>query len=48
LLARGRSIIDAVSEAQAYVHEAIVHAPNIGHGHGPLHHMHPWYRWGHG
>jgi hydroxymethylpyrimidine/phosphomethylpyrimidine kinase len=44
LLARGLSLVDAVTRAHAYVHEAIVQAPGLGRGHGPLHHMHPWYR----
>lgn len=43
LLARGRSLEDAVGEAHAYLQRAIVEAPGLGAGHGPLHHMHPWY-----
>jgi hydroxymethylpyrimidine/phosphomethylpyrimidine kinase len=45
LLARGRKLEEAVVEAHAYVRDAIVQAPGVGRGHGPLHHMHPWYRW---
>ncbi len=43
LLARGVELVDAVTAAHAYVRGAIEHAPQLGHGHGPLHHMHPWY-----
>jgi hydroxymethylpyrimidine/phosphomethylpyrimidine kinase len=42
-LAHGRALPDAVDEAIAYVHEAIVQAPGLGSGHGPLHHLHPLY-----
>jgi hydroxymethylpyrimidine/phosphomethylpyrimidine kinase len=37
-LAEGRSLPDAVERAEAFVYEAIRHAPNLGHGHGPLNH----------
>ena len=30
-------------EAQAYVSTAIAEAPGLGRGHGPIHHMHPFY-----
>lgn len=43
-LARGLSLLDAVNNAHAFVAEAIRLAPRLGRGHGPLHHMHPWYR----
>jgi hydroxymethylpyrimidine/phosphomethylpyrimidine kinase len=43
LLARGHALPDAVEQGVAYVHEAIVQAPGLGHGHGPLHHLHPLY-----
>ena len=43
-LARGMSLVDAVSNAHAFVAEGIRQAPRLGRGHGPLHHMHPWYR----
>lgn len=42
-LARGRNLDDAVREAHAYVHEAIRQAPGLGRGHGPVHHLHPFY-----
>ena len=38
-LARGKSLVDAVSEAKAFVHRAIQEAPGFGHGHGPLNHF---------
>lgn len=44
-LARGLPLVEAVQAAHAYVQEAIRQAPGLGRGHGPLHHMHPWYRW---
>jgi hydroxymethylpyrimidine/phosphomethylpyrimidine kinase len=37
-LALGCSLVDAVSRAQEYVHEAISHAPGLGKGSGPLFH----------
>ena len=43
LLARGRSLEEAVEQAIAYVHAAIASAPGLGAGHGPLHHLHPFY-----
>lgn len=43
LLARGLPLQAAVRTAHAYLHEAIVQAPGLGAGHGPLHHMHPHY-----
>jgi hydroxymethylpyrimidine/phosphomethylpyrimidine kinase len=47
-LARGVALREAVAQAHAYVHTAIETAPGLGRGHGPLHHMHPWYRFGPG
>jgi hydroxymethylpyrimidine/phosphomethylpyrimidine kinase len=38
-LALGRSLVDAVIDAQAYVSGAIQHALAVGHGHGPLDHF---------
>jgi hydroxymethylpyrimidine/phosphomethylpyrimidine kinase len=38
-LAHGRSLVDAVADAQQYVAGAIEHAPRLGHGHGPLDHF---------
>jgi hydroxymethylpyrimidine/phosphomethylpyrimidine kinase len=40
-LARRRSLVDAVTQARAYVRQAILTAPGLGHGHGPLNHGHP-------
>ena len=42
-LAKGAALVDAVGAAHAYVRAAIAAAPGLGHGAGPLHHMHPWY-----
>lgn len=42
-LARGIGLVDAVAKAHTFVHAAIVQAPRLGRGNGPLHHMHPWY-----
>jgi hydroxymethylpyrimidine/phosphomethylpyrimidine kinase len=44
-LAKGAKLVDAVTRAHAYVHEAIAQAANlgVGRGRGPLHHMHRWY-----
>lgn len=39
-LANGLALRDAVGRARAYVLEAIRSAPGLGHGHGPLNHMH--------
>jgi hydroxymethylpyrimidine/phosphomethylpyrimidine kinase len=38
-LARGRSVVDAVQAAKAYVTEAIRHGLAIGHGSGPTNHF---------
>ena len=40
-LARGLSLTEAAARAFAYVHEAILHAPGLGKGHGPLGHGWP-------
>ncbi len=45
-LARGMSLEDAVRAARTYLRAAIAAAarlPAIGHGAGPVHHMHPFY-----
>ena len=42
-LARGFVVEDAVRRAHGYVQLAIAQAPGLGHGHGPLHHLHPFY-----
>lgn len=39
-IACGMALPDAVARARAYVLEAIRTAPGLGHGHGPLNHMH--------
>ena len=38
-LARGRPLEEAIPQAQAYVADAIRHAPRLGHGHGPMDHF---------
>ncbi len=38
-LALGQAPEDAVRHAKAYVTGAILHAPGLGHGHGPLNHF---------
>lgn len=45
-LAKGRDLVAACREAKAYVTAAIEHADDlaVGHGHGPLHHFHQWWR----
>ena len=42
LLAQGRALEDAVSDAKAYLTEALRKADrlSVGHGHGPVHHFH--------
>jgi hydroxymethylpyrimidine/phosphomethylpyrimidine kinase len=40
-VAEGLTLKDAVERARNYVFEAIRTAPDLGHGHGPLHHGHP-------
>ena len=39
-LAQGMAVRDAVARARRYVYEAILTAPGLGHGHGPLNHAH--------
>lgn len=39
-LAQGMAVRDAVARARRYVHQAILTAPGLGHGHGPLNHAH--------
>lgn len=39
-LAQGMAIEQAVKAAGDYVYQAILHAPGLGHGHGPLRFMH--------
>ncbi len=38
-LSRGHDVVESVRRARAYVHEAIRHAPGLGHGHGPTRHF---------
>lgn len=38
-IARGFTIDDAISEAKKYIHAAISHGLNLGHGHGPTNHF---------
>lgn len=39
LLARGYDIHEAIKIAKKYIYEAIVHAPNLGKGNGPINHI---------
>jgi hydroxymethylpyrimidine/phosphomethylpyrimidine kinase len=39
-LAQGMTLADSVSRAREFVQQAIRTAPDFGHGHGPLNHMH--------
>ena len=41
-LARGRPMAEAVAVARSYVRQAMLAAPGLGHGHGPL--RHDWNR----
>ncbi|MGH7112171.1 MAG: bifunctional hydroxymethylpyrimidine kinase/phosphomethylpyrimidine kinase [Stellaceae bacterium] len=40
-LAQGMAVEDAVARAREYVRRAILSAPGLGRGHGPLDHAHP-------
>ncbi|WP_025828956.1 bifunctional hydroxymethylpyrimidine kinase/phosphomethylpyrimidine kinase [Acetobacter okinawensis] len=42
-LAQGLSLPDALSQSCLYVQEAILQAPELGRGAGPLWHAHAWY-----
>jgi hydroxymethylpyrimidine/phosphomethylpyrimidine kinase len=44
-LARGLALGEAVAAAKVYVSNAIRAASDwrVGHGHGPVHHFHPWW-----
>lgn len=46
-IARGKAVTEAVSEAHAYLHRAIVEADRleVGSGHGPVHHFHAVPSW---
>jgi len=39
LLARGKTLAEAVRDAKDYISRAIAGAPGIGHGHGPVDHL---------
>ena len=39
LLARGKTLAEAVRDAKEYISRAIAGAPGIGHGHGPVDHL---------
>jgi len=41
LMAHGRSVKDAIPVAQAYIRQAILNAPGLGNGNGPLNHFPP-------
>jgi hydroxymethylpyrimidine/phosphomethylpyrimidine kinase len=43
LLGRGLELFQAVAGAKEFVTAAIKAAPGLGHGKGPVHHMHPFY-----
>ena len=45
-LAKGMTLADAVREAKAYITAAIKASDQlrIGHGHGPVHHFHAWWK----
>ncbi len=43
LLARGHALPDAVGQSCRYVQDAILQAPELGKGAGPLWHAHAWY-----
>jgi hydroxymethylpyrimidine/phosphomethylpyrimidine kinase len=40
-IAQGMPVVAAVERARDYVRRAILSAPGLGHGHGPLDHAHP-------
>ena len=44
-LALGRPSVEAVKLAKEYLQEAIRQGTPVGKGHGPTHHMHPFYHW---
>ena len=43
-LAQGRSLREAIPHAQRYVAQAILHAPGLGKGQGPVEHFHDFER----
>ncbi len=46
LLARGYDVPEATRQAREYLLEAIRQSSllSVGHGHGPVHHFHPWWK----
>jgi hydroxymethylpyrimidine/phosphomethylpyrimidine kinase len=38
-LALGHTLVEAIPQAQSYIANAIRHAPDLGRGHGPMHHF---------
>ncbi len=44
LIARGSSVADSVEGAKSFISGAIASALPLGHGHGPVHHFHRFYR----
>ncbi len=42
-LAQGKSVLDAVAQAKAYVTEAIRNSYPLGNGHGPVHHFYQFW-----
>ncbi len=44
-LARGAEPLDAITRARKYLEAAIAGAKPLGKGHGPTHHLHPFYPW---
>jgi hydroxymethylpyrimidine/phosphomethylpyrimidine kinase len=45
-IAQQMPLAEAVRRARDYVWQAITQAPGFGHGHGPLDHGHPFFRYG--
>jgi hydroxymethylpyrimidine/phosphomethylpyrimidine kinase len=42
-LALGKAFFEAVALSKEFLTQAILHAPAIGQGHGPVHHFFKWY-----
>ncbi len=42
-IAQGHSLVEAVKLAKEYVYEGILHAEDLGHGWGPIHHFYKFY-----
>lgn len=43
-LAKGATMLEAVTEAKRYITNAIQHSLDLGHGHGPTHHFYELYQ----